>query len=205
MLVSFAIGKYKDEILCDVVPMHPGHLLLDDGFKNRYSFVMEESLITVPLSPRQVDEDQMRVEKENGKKEESEKEEKSEKRKESEGLGEVERSRKKEIQKEKEEREEKGKSEFFVKNRVMRMLFFVPISIKRLVLRLMTLTFFFQVLLFLCHRNLKISFLRMYLVGYHPLNHKFYFIPNSPKDQIDYRSWITCVVCNAIYNIMAKI
>ncbi|KAL4387743.1 hypothetical protein GQ457_09G020840 [Hibiscus cannabinus] len=26
--ISFSIGKYKDEILCDVVPMHAGHLLL---------------------------------------------------------------------------------------------------------------------------------------------------------------------------------
>ncbi|RDX96801.1 hypothetical protein CR513_20501, partial [Mucuna pruriens] len=28
MLVSFFIGKYKDEVLCDVAPMHVGHLLL---------------------------------------------------------------------------------------------------------------------------------------------------------------------------------
>ena len=75
VLVLFTIGKYKDEILCDVVPMHAGHLLLErpwqydrrvthDGFKNRYSFVMEGRLITlVPLSPRQVYEDQLRVEK----------------------------------------------------------------------------------------------------------------------------------------------
>ena len=49
-LVSFSIGRYKDEVLCDVVPMHVGHILLGkpwqfdrkvnhDGFKNRYSFV----------------------------------------------------------------------------------------------------------------------------------------------------------------------
>ncbi|KAL4351939.1 hypothetical protein GQ457_06G015610 [Hibiscus cannabinus] len=47
--IPFSIGKYKDEILCDVVPMHAGHLLLGrpwqfdrraihDGFTNRYSF-----------------------------------------------------------------------------------------------------------------------------------------------------------------------
>uniref|UniRef100_A0A2N9G5A0 Uncharacterized protein n=1 Tax=Fagus sylvatica TaxID=28930 RepID=A0A2N9G5A0_FAGSY len=46
VLISFSIGKYKDEVLCDVVPMHAGHILLGrpwqfdrkvthDGFKNR--------------------------------------------------------------------------------------------------------------------------------------------------------------------------
>uniref|UniRef100_A0A2N9H3I3 Uncharacterized protein n=1 Tax=Fagus sylvatica TaxID=28930 RepID=A0A2N9H3I3_FAGSY len=45
VLISFSIGKYKDEVLCDVVPMHAGHILLGrpwqfdrkathDGFKN---------------------------------------------------------------------------------------------------------------------------------------------------------------------------
>ncbi|XP_030963718.1 uncharacterized protein LOC115984862 [Quercus lobata] len=28
VLVSFSIGRYKDEVLCDVVPMHAGHILL---------------------------------------------------------------------------------------------------------------------------------------------------------------------------------
>ncbi|XP_016743192.1 uncharacterized protein [Gossypium hirsutum] len=28
VLVPFAIGKYEDEVLCDVVPMHAGHILL---------------------------------------------------------------------------------------------------------------------------------------------------------------------------------
>ena len=28
VLVSFSIGKYEDEVLCDVVPMHAGHILL---------------------------------------------------------------------------------------------------------------------------------------------------------------------------------
>ncbi|GKV11014.1 hypothetical protein SLEP1_g22303 [Rubroshorea leprosula] len=66
VLVSFSIGRYKDEVLCDVVPMHAGHLLLGrpwqydrrvthDGFKNRYSFVMEGKTITLaPLSPSDV-------------------------------------------------------------------------------------------------------------------------------------------------------
>ena len=51
VLVSFRIGKYEDEVLCDVVPMQAGHLLLGrpwqfdrrvkhDGFTNKYSFVL---------------------------------------------------------------------------------------------------------------------------------------------------------------------
>ena len=28
VLVSFLIGRYKDEVLCDVIPMHAGHILL---------------------------------------------------------------------------------------------------------------------------------------------------------------------------------
>jgi hypothetical protein len=46
VLVTFSIGKYLDEVLCDVVPMHAGHILLGrpwqydrrvthDGFKTQ--------------------------------------------------------------------------------------------------------------------------------------------------------------------------
>lgn len=46
VLVPFIIGRYKDEVLCDVVPIYVGHLLLEhpwqyerrvmhDGYKNR--------------------------------------------------------------------------------------------------------------------------------------------------------------------------
>ena len=49
VIVSFSIGKYFDEVLCDVVPMYASHILLGrpwqydkhvfhDSFKNRYSF-----------------------------------------------------------------------------------------------------------------------------------------------------------------------
>ncbi|GKV34687.1 hypothetical protein SLEP1_g43039 [Rubroshorea leprosula] len=84
VLVSFSIGRYKDEALCDVVPMHAGHLLLGrpweydrrvthDGFKNHYLFIMEGKTITfVPLSPRQVYEDQLRLKKESKLRKESE-------------------------------------------------------------------------------------------------------------------------------------
>ena len=76
MLVSFCIRKYEDEVLCDVVLMQVGHLLLGrpwqfdrhvkhDDFTNKYSFVLNQMTITlVPLSPKQVYEDQVRLKKE---------------------------------------------------------------------------------------------------------------------------------------------
>ena len=69
VLVSFSIGRYKEEVLCDVVPTHAGHILLDrpwqfdrkvnhDGFKNMHSFVKDNKTVTlVLLTPRQVYED----------------------------------------------------------------------------------------------------------------------------------------------------
>ncbi|KAJ9536534.1 hypothetical protein OSB04_un000286 [Centaurea solstitialis] len=49
VLISFSIGQYKDEVMCDVVPMHVSHILLGrpwqfdrrimyDGFQNQYTF-----------------------------------------------------------------------------------------------------------------------------------------------------------------------
>ena len=32
VLVNFAIGRYCDGVLCDVVPMHAGHILLGSPF-----------------------------------------------------------------------------------------------------------------------------------------------------------------------------
>ena len=73
VLVSFSIGRYIDKVLCDVVPMHAGHILLGRpwkydrkvmhyGFRNRYSFVKDGKSVTlVPLSPKQVYEDQMKL------------------------------------------------------------------------------------------------------------------------------------------------
>uniref|UniRef100_A0A2N9ENF7 Retrotransposon gag domain-containing protein n=1 Tax=Fagus sylvatica TaxID=28930 RepID=A0A2N9ENF7_FAGSY len=66
----------KDEVLCDVVPMHAGHILLGrpwqydrrvthDGFKNMYSFVKEGKTIKLaPLTPSQVYEDQLKLKSE---------------------------------------------------------------------------------------------------------------------------------------------
>ena len=50
VLVSFCIGKYEDEVLCDVAPMDAGHILLGrpwqfdrrvvhDGYSNKYSLM----------------------------------------------------------------------------------------------------------------------------------------------------------------------
>ena len=86
VLVAFSIGKYKDEVLCDVVPMQAGHLLLGrpwqfdrkvqhDGFTNKYSFVHNQRTVTlVPLTPSQVYEDQVRLQKDSEQKKKSEKE-----------------------------------------------------------------------------------------------------------------------------------
>ena len=75
VLISFSIGKYKDEVLCHVAPMHAGHIgrpwqfdrkVTRDGFKNRHSFVKDNRTVTlVPLTPRQVYEDQMKLKRDN--------------------------------------------------------------------------------------------------------------------------------------------
>ena len=60
VLVTFRIGKYKDKVLCDVVPMLAEHLLLgrpwqfdkrvkQDGFTNKYPFVFNQHNITIIL------------------------------------------------------------------------------------------------------------------------------------------------------------
>ena len=68
--ITFSIGKYEDEVLCDVVPMQACHILLGrpwkydktvnhNGCSNRYSFVMnDEPIILKPLTPKEVYEDQ---------------------------------------------------------------------------------------------------------------------------------------------------
>jgi len=79
----FFIGKYSDEVLYDVVPMHTGHLLLErswwfemrvvhDVFKNRYLLVKDEKFITLALlSLKQVNDNHLKL-KRNSKAEESE-------------------------------------------------------------------------------------------------------------------------------------
>jgi hypothetical protein len=84
VLVALSIGKYEDEVLCDVVPMHACHLLLGrpwqydkrakhDGFTNRYSFTHKgQPIMLVPLTPKQVREDQLKLQSSNEKKKEKE-------------------------------------------------------------------------------------------------------------------------------------
>ena len=53
VLIVFAIGKYSDEVMCDVVPMHASQLLLGrpwqfhrkaihDGFRNMFTIVKDD-------------------------------------------------------------------------------------------------------------------------------------------------------------------
>ena len=71
--ICFSIGNYHDSVLCDVVPMEASHVLLGkpwqfnkranhDGYSNKYSFVHNEWKVTLlPLSPREVCEDQNKL------------------------------------------------------------------------------------------------------------------------------------------------
>ena len=60
VLISFRIGKYKDEVLCDVVPMQVGHLVLGrpwqfdrkvkhDSFTNKFLFMHNQWTILLFL------------------------------------------------------------------------------------------------------------------------------------------------------------
>ncbi len=69
VVISFSIGKYKDEVMCDIVPMNACHLLLGrpwqfeksvvyNGFKNIYSFVKDgKRIVLAPVSPQQIDQE----------------------------------------------------------------------------------------------------------------------------------------------------
>ena len=73
VLISFLIGRYKDKVLCDIVPMYAIHMLLGrlwqydrkvnhDGFKNRYSLTMDRKRYNLgPLYPKEIFEDQIRI------------------------------------------------------------------------------------------------------------------------------------------------
>jgi len=54
VVVPFSIGKYVDEVLCDVVPMQASHILLGDG----------KTITLVPLTPKQVYDDQIKLKRE---------------------------------------------------------------------------------------------------------------------------------------------
>ncbi|RDY04215.1 hypothetical protein CR513_12112, partial [Mucuna pruriens] len=72
--VFFSIEKYKDEVLCDVVPKEAAHILLGcpqfdrkvthNRYTNCFSYLYNKQKITlVPLSPKQVFEDQITMRK----------------------------------------------------------------------------------------------------------------------------------------------
>jgi len=75
VVISFSVGKYKDEVLCDVMLMHATHLLLGrpwqfdrktkhDGFKNMYSLEKDGKIYTLaPLTSKQAYEDQIQLKK----------------------------------------------------------------------------------------------------------------------------------------------
>ncbi|CAL9239482.1 unnamed protein product [Arabidopsis halleri] len=75
VVVPIVIGKYEDEVLCDVLPMEAGHILLGrpwqsdrkvmhDGFTNRHSFEYKgRKTILVPMTPHEVYLDQMHLKK----------------------------------------------------------------------------------------------------------------------------------------------
>jgi len=84
VLIALSIGRYKDEVLYDVVPMEATHVLLGrpwqfdrknfhDGFTNKISFNFHgHKVILKSLSPKEVHENQIKMkekrEKENDKK-----------------------------------------------------------------------------------------------------------------------------------------
>jgi len=73
VLITFAIGKYKDGVLCDVVSMEATHILLGrpwkydrqvlhDGLTNKMTFTFQGHKVTFkPLSPNEVREDQLKM------------------------------------------------------------------------------------------------------------------------------------------------
>jgi len=82
VLITFAIEKYKDEVLCDVVLMEARHILLGRPWQydrqdlhsltNKMTFTFQGyKVILKPLSPKEVHEDQlkMKTKRENEKRE----------------------------------------------------------------------------------------------------------------------------------------
>ncbi|RDY02852.1 hypothetical protein CR513_13652, partial [Mucuna pruriens] len=62
--LTFTLGKYIDEIVCDVIPMDATHILLviQDGVTNILSFVhMGQKVTLKPLSLIEVSEDQLKM------------------------------------------------------------------------------------------------------------------------------------------------
>ena len=93
--VSFSIGTYKDEVICDVVPMEVGHLLLGrpwqydrniiyNGLTNEITLThFGTNFVLHPQTPSQVAKDQLTMKDKRG---EEEKLEKQKKKKDSKAL-----------------------------------------------------------------------------------------------------------------------
>ena len=76
VLMSFSIGKYHDEVLCDVVSIYASYILLGrpwqfdrrtnyESFKNCFNLMKDKKLVTlVALTPKQVYEYQVRLKQE---------------------------------------------------------------------------------------------------------------------------------------------
>jgi len=76
VVVPFSIGKYVDEVLCNVVPMQASHILvgrpcqydrkaIHDGVKNMYTIVKDgKTIILLSLTPKQVYDDQIKLKSE---------------------------------------------------------------------------------------------------------------------------------------------
>ena len=194
--VSFSIGRNKDEVLCDVVPMHVGHILLGrpwqfdrkvnhDEFKNRHSFVKDNKTINlVPLTPRQVYKDQMILNRENELKKKIVRSRVQKKMMKKRVKGKKRLNRKKRVKRKKrlkrkdrvKKMREKQKNKLvFMLRRVMSRVLLIQTSLylysytKRYVLILTNLTNFCLVLLSLCCKNMRMCFLTMCLVDFHLL------------------------------------
>ncbi|RDX91854.1 hypothetical protein CR513_26100, partial [Mucuna pruriens] len=74
VLIELTLGKYKDEILCDVVSMEVTHILLErswqfdkkviyDGVTNNFSLRKGRKVTLKPLSPCEVLDDQIKMKK----------------------------------------------------------------------------------------------------------------------------------------------
>ncbi|XP_056852638.1 uncharacterized protein LOC130501835 [Raphanus sativus] len=73
VMIPITIGRYQDEIVCDVLPMDSSHILLGrpwqydkraihDGFTNRHSFThRDKKIVLAPLSPQEVHHDQVQL------------------------------------------------------------------------------------------------------------------------------------------------
>ncbi|RDX73824.1 hypothetical protein CR513_46515, partial [Mucuna pruriens] len=89
MSLAITLGKYKDENLCNMVLMEATHMLLQrpwkydrkmtyDGVTNKFSFVT-----LIPLSPKEVCEDQLKMKQKRDEEKRKEKEKERKLRKES--------------------------------------------------------------------------------------------------------------------------